>query len=312
VIALSTEWSRSLGLDAPVVNAPMGGAAGGALAAAISRAGGLGMIGIGSAGSATQLEEQLGHVGELERPFGIGLVDVSMARDPLLLPTALAAQPTLVSVSFADNWDWVSQVHDAGIIAATQVADLRGAQRAVAAGVDVLVARGAEGGGHGEPLIGTLPLLTAVLDHMSVPVLAAGGISSGRGLAAVLAAGAAGAWLGTVFAACTESLASDETRRALLAAQDTDTVLTRVFDIAAGYQWPPNVPERVLRNDFSEKWTGHEDGVLAAVATEDHRLAPVNAGQGVAALTAIRPAGETVTQLCTDAAELLGRWGAQP
>jgi nitronate monooxygenase len=312
VIALSTEWSRSLGLDAPVVNAPMGGAAGGALAAAISRAGGLGMIGIGSAGSATQLEEQLGHVGELERPFGIGLVDVSMARDPLLLPTALAAQPTLVSVSFADNWDWVSQVHDAGIIAATQVADLRGAQRAVAAGVDVLVARGAEGGGHGEPLIGTLPLLTAVLDHMSVPVLAAGGISSGRGLAAVLAAGAAGAWLGTVFAACTESLASDETRRALLAAQDTDTVLTRVFDIAAGYQWPPNVPERVLRNDFSEKWTGHEDGVLAAVATEDHRLAPVNAGQGVAALTAIRPAGETVTQLCTNAAELLGRWGAQP
>lgn len=270
------------------------------------------MIGIGSAGSATQLEEQLGHVGELERPFGIGLVDVSMARDPLLLPTALAAQPTLVSVSFADNWDWVSQVHDAGIIAATQVADLRGAQRAVAAGVDVLVARGAEGGGHGEPLIGTLPLLTAVLDHMSVPVLAAGGISSGRGLAAVLAAGAAGAWLGTVFAACTESLASDETRRALLAAQDTDTVLTRVFDIAAGYQWPPNVPERVLRNDFSEKWTGHEDGVLAAVATEDHRLAPVNAGQGVAALTAIRPAGETVTQLCTNAAELLGRWGAQP
>jgi nitronate monooxygenase len=312
VIALSTEWSRSLGLDAPVVNAPMGGAAGGALAAAISRAGGLGMIGIGSAGSATQLEEQLGHVGELERPFGIGLVDVSMARDPLLLPTALAAQPTLVSVSFADNWDWVSQVHDAGIIAATQVADLRGAQRAVAAGVDVLVARGAEGGGHGEPLIGTLPLLTAVLDHMSVPVLAAGGISSGRGLAAVLAAGAAGAWLGTVFAACTESLASDETRRALLAAQDTDTVLTRVFDIAAGYQWPPNVPERVLRNDFSEKWTGHEDDVLAAVATEDHRLAPVNAGQGVAALTAIRPAGETVTQLCTDAAELLGRWGARP
>ena len=89
-------------------------------------------------------------------------------------------------------------------------------------------------------------------------------------------------------------------------------MLTRVFDIAAGYQWPPNVPERVLRNDFSEKWTGHEDDVLAAVATEDHRLAPVNAGQGVAALTAIRPAGETVTQLCTDAAELLGRCGARP
>jgi nitronate monooxygenase len=156
-------------------------------------------------------------------------------------------------------------------------------------GVDGLVARGAEGGGHGEPLIGTLPLLTAVLDHMSVPVLAAGGISSGRGLAAVLAAGAAGAWLGTAFAACTESLNSEKTRQALLAALDTDTVLTREFDIAAGYAWPPHLPERVLRDEVTS----------------------INAGQGVAALTAIRSASDIVAQLCTDAAELLGRWGAR-
>ncbi|CAN5403415.1 nitronate monooxygenase [soil metagenome] len=276
-----------MNLTAPIVNAPMGGTAGGALAAAVSRAGGLGMIGMGSAGSAAPLTAQLAHIAGLERPFGIGLVDVSMARDPLLLRTAVAAAPTVISVSFADTWDWVAPVRDAGIVTVTQIADLRGAHEAVAAGVDVIVARGAEGGGHGEPQIGTLPLLTAVLDEISVPVLAAGGISSGRGLAAVLAAGAAGAWLGTAFAACAESLATAYTRQALLAAKDTDTVLTREFDIAAGYPWPPHLPERVLRNETTS----------------------INAGQGVGSLTTTQSAAEVVQQLRTDAARLLDRWG---
>ena len=118
-----------------------------------------------------------------------------------------------------------------------------------------MIARGAEGGGHGEPTVGTLPLLAAILDHLSVPVLAAGGVSSGRALAAVLAAGASGAWLGTAFCACTETLSSDKARHALLAAEDTDTVITGVFDIAARYPWPATIPERVLRNRFTDHWT---------------------------------------------------------
>ena len=275
-----------MGLAVPIVNAPMGGTAGGALATAVSRAGGLGMIGMGSVGSTALLTAQLEHVAGLDKPFGIGLVDVSMARDPLLLPTAIAANPAVISVSFADTCDWVGRVRDAGIVAITQVADLRGAHAAVAAGVDVIVARGAEGGGHGEPQIGTLPLLSAVLDEVAIPVLAAGGISSGRGLAAVLAAGAAGAWLGTAFAACAEALATEHTRRALLAARETDTVLTREFDAAAGYLWPPHLPERVLRNETTS----------------------INAGQGVGHLAAVQSAAEVVQQLCGDAAQLLGRW----
>jgi nitronate monooxygenase len=286
VTALSTEWSRAMDLAVPVVNAPMGGVAGGALAAAVSRAGGLGMIGVGSAGTVAALEAQIEYIADLDRPFGIGLVDVSMIVEPQLLRTAIAAQPALLAVSFADSWEWVQDVHAAGIVAATQIGDLDGALRAVEAGVDVIVARGAEGGGHGRPRIGTLPLLTEVLDAVSVPVLAAGGISSGRGLAAVLAAGASGAWLGTALAACTESLTSDVTRQALLAARDTDTELTRAFDITAGYQWPPDIPERVLRN----------------------KPTSINAGQGVAALTTVRSAGETLNQIGTEAAELLGRW----
>jgi nitronate monooxygenase len=318
---LSTDWSRSMGIDVPIVNAPMGGVAGGALAAAVSRAGGLGMIGMGSSATAERLDMELRHVSNLDRPFGIGLVDWVAASQPDLLTTALAAGPALLCVSFGETWDWLRRAHDAGVIAATQVSDLHSAESAVAAGVDVVIARGAEGGGHGQPLMGTLPLLAALLDRVPVPVLAAGGISSGRGLAAVLAAGASAAWLGTAFCACTESLLADKARAALLAAGDTDTVTTRVFDIAQGYAWPPSLPERVLRNNFSDRWDGAEDSLSAdpsavaelaqAIAAEDYSEAPINAGQGVGALTAVRSADDVISQLSSDAAELLSRWATR-
>jgi nitronate monooxygenase len=320
VAVLSTDWSRSIGIDVPIVNAPMGGVAGGALAAAVSRAGGLGMIGMGSAATAERLKAELGHVSKLDRPFGIGLVEWVVASRPDLLTTALAAEPALLCVSFGDTWGWVRRAHDAGVITATQVSDLHSAERAVAAGVDVVIARGAEGGGHGQPIIGTLPLLTELLDHLEAPVLAGGGIASGRGLAAVLGAGASAAWLGTAFCACTESLLSDKARGAMLAAEDTDTVNTRVFDIAQGYPWPPSLPERVLRNSFSDRWDGDEDSLSAdpgaaaelaqAIAAEDYSEVPINAGQGVGALTAVRPAEDVVRQLSSEAAELLSRWGS--
>lgn len=316
---LSTEWSRSIGIDVPIVNAPMGGAAGGALAAAVSRAGGLGMIGMGSSATAEKLAVELPHVSNLNRPFGIGMVDWVVAGQPDLLDTALAAGPALLSISFGERWDWVQRAHDAGVLAAAQVADPTSAQRAVDGGVDVVIARGAEGGGHGQPLLGTLPLLSELLDRVDVPVLAAGGISSGRGLAAVLAAGASAAWVGTAFTACTESLLSDATREQLLAASNTDTVTTRAFDVALGYAWPPSLPERVLRNDFSDRWDGHEDSLDAdaaaelseAIRGEDFTRSPINAGQGVGALAAVRSAAEVIDQLSRQAAELLSRWATR-
>lgn len=316
--ALSTAWSRTMGLGTPILNAPMGGVAGGKLAAAVSTAGGLGMIGVGSAGSVALLEREAEHPRQAGRRFGIGLLDWKLTREPALLDAALAAAPALISVSFGDDWSWVERVRDTGIVAATQVFDVEAARRAADAGVDVLVARGAEGGGHGEPKVGTLPLLEAVLDAVSGPVLAAGGISSSRGLAAVLAAGASGAWLGTAFAACAESLASQSIREALLQAGETDTVTTRVFDVALGYAWPSKFPSRVLRNDFSDQWSRRE-GVLAsdaaaraglaeAIAADDRRIAHVDAGQGVGLLTDVRQAAEVVERLSVGAAQLLGSW----
>ena len=304
-----------MGLRVPIVNAPMGGVAGGALAAAVSAAGGLGMIGVGSAGSVGALERQSGMPREAGVRFGIGLIDWAIQRDAGLLHAAIAARPALISVSFGDDWSWAKQTREAGIVTAAQVYDSDEARRAADAGIEVVVARGSEGGGHGKANIATLPLLEGVLDAVTVPVLAAGGISSPRGLAAALAAGASGVWIGTAFAACPESLATPATRRALLEASDRDTVTTKVFDVALGYPWPPEYPERVLRNDFTRRWSGREKelassseasaAVAAAILDDDVTIAPVNAGQGVGLLTEIRPAYDVIERLCTGAAELL-------
>lgn len=281
-MSLATTWSQSIGIDVAIVNAPMGGAAGGRLAAAVSAAGGLGMVGMGSSATADQLTAELAQLDGCR--FGIGLVHWVAQDRPDLYDVALAARPALLSVSFGEDWDWVRRAHDAGLTVATQVATVDAARRAVDAGVDVVVARGAEGGGHGEPTMGTLPLLAEVLDAVEVPVLAAGGISSARAVAAVLAAGAGAAWVGTAFAACSEALTPVAARDALLAAEGEATELTTEYDVAAGYRWPTTIPERVLRGS------------------------PVNAGQGVGLVR--RPAGaaEIVASLSDGAEQLLGRW----
>ncbi|OBB02092.1 2-nitropropane dioxygenase [Mycolicibacterium fortuitum] len=281
-MSLATTWSRSIGIEVPIVNAPMGGAAGGRLAAAVSAAGGLGMIGMGSSATADQLTAELAQLDG--RIFGIGLVHWVVQDRPDLFEVALAARPALLSVSFGEDWEWVRRAHEAGLTVTTQVATVDAARRAVDAGVDVVVARGAEGGGHGEPTLGTLPLLADVLDAIDVPVLAAGGVSSARAVAAVLAAGAGAAWVGTAFAACSEALTPSPARDALIAADGDATELTTEHDVAAGYRWPPSIPERVLRGS------------------------PVNAGQGVGAVRREESAAELVRSLAEGAERLLGHW----
>lgn len=312
---LATPWSRQFGLRVPIVNAPMGGVAGGRLATAVSAAGGLGMVGMGSVANRGLLAAQLRDV---EGRFGIGLVDWVMRNEKGLLQDALAARPALLAVSFGTDWSWVSQAHDAGIPTATQVYDAQGARQAVDAGIDIVVARGAEGGGHGETRLGTLPLLDAVLDAVSVPVLASGGIASARSLAAVLAAGASGAWVGTRLSACPEALTGDASRRALIAARSTDTAVTRAFDVASGLPWPARFPSRVLANDFVARWTGNEaaldapacDELAAAIAADDRTIAPVDAGQGVGMIRDDASVADVIDEMCSGAARLLTGWGA--
>ncbi|WP_406281775.1 nitronate monooxygenase [Nocardia sp. NBC_00881] len=307
----ATAWSRRMGLRIPLVNAPMGGVAGGRLAAAVIAAGGLGMIGMGSTGSVAALERELPHVRGIDGPLGIGLVDWVVAAQPELLNVAIAAQPALISVSFGVDLDWVARVTAAGIVPTTQVYSAQDARCAQDAGVGLLVARGMEGGGHGAVTRPLLPLLDEVLDVASVPVLAAGGIGSSSDLAAVLLAGASGAWLGTCLAACSESLLSEAGRQALLAARSNDTVVTRAFDVGMELPWPARFPARVLRNGFAERWNGRE-GMLAAdpsaknalaagIAANDPDVAPVDAGQGVGMVTAVEPAARVIERLWSGA-----------
>lgn len=329
---LATPWSASLGLGVPIVAAPMGGVAGGRFAHAVSRAGALGLIGMGSAGSATKLSAQLAEF-EAARgvdaeasalPFGIGLVDWGLRRDPELLDTALAARPHLVSIGFSERFDWVERVHAIGALAATQVYTPAEAVLAADAGIDVVVARGSEGGGHGDPRMGTLSLLDAVLDGIGgrATVLAAGGVSSGRSLAAVLAAGADGAWVGTALMASPEALTPESARPVLLAASGDDTVNTSAADAALGLPWPERFPERVVRNAFVEAWAARVDELrgsgdelddfraafTAANSAGDHRLVPVDAGEGVGLLRSVRPVAEILDEFARDASALLDRW----
>ena len=315
---LWTDWSRSFGLGVPILNAPMGGVAGGVLATAVTRAGGLGMIGIGSAGTLELLQRETSIPRGDGVRFGVGLIAWVLERDPGLLDAAIDTGPALVSVSFGDEWSWVDRVRHAGIVTATQVYDVEGAVRACEAGVDVLVARGGEGGGHGVHRVGTLVLLQEVLDAVPAPVLAGGGVASHRGLAAVLAAGAAGAWLGTPLIACPESLATDSMRSLVVRADGEDTVCTRVFDVSLGYPWPDRYDERVLRNAFTDRWRGAEDELAAdgsartaletAIEEGDSTSMVVDAGQGVGLVTGVRPAAAVIGEMACGAADLLATW----
>lgn len=313
-----TEWVRELGLTAPLICAPMGGVAGGALATAVSRAGALGMIGMGSAGSVAALERELAELGDDLRgadglPFGIGLVEWGIARDPELLSRAIAAAPVLLSVSFGD-WNapalaphWVTAARDAGILTVTQVATVQEAEVAAASGVDAIVARGSEGGGHGDHREPRDSLLAAVLGAVDVPVIAAGAVSSAADVARVLDAGAVAAWVGTAFAAAEEALTSVDARAALIAATGADTVVTRAYDVALERPWPARFPERLVRTEFIDRWHGRETELAldtearaafrAAAAAGDYSVVPVDAGEGVGLVTRVRPAAEVVADL---------------
>ena len=315
---LETWLTRTLQLRAPIVGAPMAGVSGGRLAAAISAAGALGMVGVGNATPAEAIAREAELAAAPGAPYGVGLQAWALAQRPEQVSAAIAAGPSLVSVSYGDYARWVEPLHAAGILVATQVGDVAGARAAAQAGVDVIVARGGEGGGHGLDAVATLPLLQAVLDAVDVPVLAAGGIATARGLAAVLAAGAAGAWVGTAFLAATESLSSPAARARVLAATETETFYGRLFDIALQIPWPPVFGGRALRNTFAQRWEGREDELAArpeaadeladARREQDFDIAYLYAGQGVGQLVAERTAAEVVSDMADGAEALLRRW----
>lgn len=329
---LTDGFCASLGMSLPLVQAPVGSATTPALAAAVSNAGGLGMLAL----SWTDLEGCRIRISETQRltsrPFGANLVLQWPQFDRLAICADNGVR--VVSTSWGDPAPYAPLIHQAGAVHVHMVGSAVEARRAVDAGVDAVVAQGWEAGGHVLGQVATLPLVPAVVDAVDpVPVLAAGGIGDGRGLAAVLALGAAAGWIGTGFLLAAEADVHPAYRAQVAAAAETDTVYSVVFDGG----WPA-APHRTLCNSTVLHWeaagratSGQRPGENEVIARSAggsplHRYASalptrgitgaveamaLYAGQGSAVVQTIASAGDIARTLANDAQAILERLGAQ-
>ena len=314
---LKTALTEALDITHPIVSAPMAMVAGGALAAAVTKAGGLGLIG-GGYGDRDWIECELRAAGNAR--VGIGFITWRLADRPELLDMALERAPAAVFLSFGDPAPFAARAREAGVPVICQVQTLEHARSAARAGADVVVAQGTEAGGHGGART-TMTLTPAVVDAVApLPVIAAGGISDGRGLAAALTLGAAGALIGTRFFATREALGHENAKARLVSAGGDDTVRTNVFDIARELPWPEPYRIRAVRNRFFDRWNGTEDALReetadaadspaaafhAAQRSGDTEEGLVAGGQGLDLVRAVEPAGEMVARIAADAERTL-------
>ena len=307
-MSFTTAVTERFGLRHPLLLAPMGAISGGRLAAAVTHAGGLGLIGPGYADRAW-IDREL-DAAEGTR-VGIGFITWDLAKAPDRLDAALARGVDTVMLSFGDASPFVAPVRRAGARLILQVQSLAAARAAITLGPDGIVAQGTEAGGHGAARA-LFPLLPAVVDAAGdIPVLAAGGITDGRGLAAALALGAAGALMGTRFYAAEESLGHAAAKARLVTASGDDTVRTTVFDQVRGIDWPAHYTGRALRNTFTAAWHGREAELARdpdakksyqqAGAANDFDTALIWAGEGVDAVRAIEPAATIVDGVIAEA-----------
>lgn len=319
VMALSTAFTELFGVQHPIALAPMGGSAGGALAAAVSRGGGLGLLGAGN-GDRDWLARELPIVAEgTGKPWGVGFL--TWAIDVGAVERALEHNPRAVMLSFGDPSPFAGRIREAGAALIIQVTDLDEARHAVDLGADVIVAQGTESGGHGARYgRSTLPFVPVVVDLAApVPVLAAGGIADGRGVAAALALGAAGALIGTRFRVTTEALADPSITKTIIEGGGEDTERSSVLDIARGSRWPSKYTARTLGHPYLDQWRGREAELAAdpqakqayrdAVAGGDVPPLPVWASEAIDLINDLPSAADLVTTLAVQAEDALARAG---
>jgi nitronate monooxygenase len=311
-MSIATRLTELLRIEHPILLAPMDLVADGRLAAAVSRAGGLGILG-GGYGDEAWLERELNAAGDAR--IGVGFITWSMARKPRLLDLVMERKPAAVMLSFGEVRPYAEEIKRGGALLICQVHTLAQATEARACGAEILVAQGAEAGGHGVSR-GTIAFVPAVVDAApDAVVVAAGGIADGRGLAAALMLGADGVLLGTRFYATEESAGRPEAKRRIVAASGDQTIRGILFDIVRRHVWPAPYSGRVLQNAFSERWRGRElqlmqDDAEAARYSEaraagDFDTAAVIAGEAVDLITDIPPAAEVVRRVSEQASRLL-------
>lgn len=314
---IRTPFTELLGIDHPVASAGMGGGhTGGDLVGRVSKAGGLGVIGA----SFVPPEEVAAMVdrarGITDKPIGINLllhatedrVDEVLGHEPAVFSTAWPRDDQDLSAIFA-------RAHERGAKVMHMAPTLPDAQRAAEAGADVIVAQGTEGGGH-VGLMGTSVIVRQVARAVApLPVLAAGGVADGAGLAAALALGAAGALLGTRFLATDEAPIEPYMKDAIVRSDGHDTLITTVADTLSGRDWP-GAYDRVARTRFVEEWLGREpelrkrrDEVWESLERADESGDVDNMlmwfGQSAGLVESVLPAEDVVHQVIREAEEIL-------
>lgn len=324
---MRTALCERLSIQIPIIQAAMGGAVGPNLAAAVSNAGGLGML-VLSGAEPDAMRNVIRETRRLtSKPFGVNLNLNRQQADRVAI--CLEEGVAVISLFWGDPAPLVKQAHDGGAVVLHTAASADEARRVVDGGVDFVVAQGWEAGGHVRGTIATMALIPAVVDAVSpIPVVAAGGIADGRGLAAALALGAAGAWIGTRFLASEEATIHARYQRRILEAKETDTYYTQLFDVG----WP-EAPHRVLRNTTIDSWeaagcppTGARPGEGETVAQTptgpivryrsctpgpafegDIEALPMWCGQGVRLVRDVMPAAAIVREIAEQADAQLQR-----
>jgi len=312
---LHTALTKRLNIRHPVILAPMAGSSGGTMAAAVTEAGGLGLIAIGYGGGEA-IQAEFAKAGNTR--VGVGFITWALAEHPEAMAMALDHEPAAVMLSFGDHTPYVDAIKQADVALICQVQTLEQAIHAARTGADVIVAQGQEAGGHGMSARGTMPLVPAIVDAVGadIPVVAAGGIADGRGLAAALMLGGSGVLMGTRFCAANEALWQDGMKMAVTQAKGDDTIRTEVFDMLRGPAWPAPYDGRALRNASTERWHGDETAVRETLEEERARYREADArgdlsvkvlwaGEGVDLIHAVLPAGEIVERTVDEAVAML-------
>ena len=313
---IHTRICEILNIEHPIISAPMAGTAKADLATAVSEAGGLGMIGVWPPEGEDWLRKQIQSVRErTNNPFGVGFIS-SYPGIEAMVQVAIDERVPVISHSFADPTPYVASAHEAGIKVIAQVQKVAHAQIAAKAGVDVITAQGTEAGGH-TGYSSTLPLVPAVIDVAGdIPVVAAGGIADGRGMAAMLVLGAEGIWMGTRFVASLEAQTSDWTKQRAVEATADDTIITKAYDVTFDSPFPYDIGDRALKNDFTAEWHGRDEDIIAnqdtlreqvitAIQKGDTSIARVQVGNATGLISSVEPAGDIIRRIIEEAEAIL-------
>lgn len=314
---ISTRLTEYLDITHPIIQAPMALAAGGKLAAAVAEAGGLGLIG-GGYGNKDWLDQEFRSAGNAR--VGCGFITWSMAENESLLDQALSHNPKALMLSFGDISPYAQKIKDNGAVLIAQIQTCEQAEAALDNGADIIIAQGAEGGGHGlrRATMTIVPEVADLIARKSPKTIlcAAGGIADGRGLAAALSLGADGILMGSRLWAATEAAVHPNMHDAAVGATGDETIRSSVMDMARQRDWPEGYTARVLKNAFTHYWHGREHDLeeeLDRVVPEyqeawdkgDTDYANVFVGEATGLIHDIQPAGAIIETIIRDAESII-------